>query len=228
MAEGKFVAYYRVSTERQGRSGLGLEAQRKAVADYLNGGSWQLCAEYTEVESGKVNTRPELAKAFDACRLYGATLVIAKMDRLSRDAHFLFGLQKAGIDFVAADMPHADRFTVGIMALVAEKERDMISQRTKAALAAAKARGTKLGSPQNLSNRATGSARGRATIASRASRQAAVIMPEIEAARASGATSLRDIAAALNSRGIPTARGSQWTAVAVKRVLDRQQAPGAA
>src|SRR5262245_1440145 len=145
MAEGKFIAYYRVSTKRQGRSGLGLEAQRKAVEDYLNGGRWQLVKEFTEVESGKRTDRPELAKAFAACRAYGAKLVIAKLDRLSRNAHFLLGLEKAGVDFVAADMPSINRLTAGIMALVAEEEGRAISKRTKDALAAAKRRGTKLG-----------------------------------------------------------------------------------
>src|SRR3954462_13659372 len=145
MAEGAFVAYYRVSTERQGRSGLGLEAQRKAVEDFLNGGNWRLVDEFTEIESGKHSERPALAKAFQACRLRRAKLVIAKIDRLSRDAHFLLGLEKAGVDFVAADMPTANRLTVGIMAMVADEERRLISKRTKEALAAAKARGVKLG-----------------------------------------------------------------------------------
>ena len=139
MVSGRFVAYYRVSTDRQGRSGLGLDAQRKAVEDYLNGGGWQLVGQFTEVESGKLDGRPELGKALAACRLHKAKLVIAKLDRLSRDAHFLLGLQKAGVPFVAADMPHADDFTVGILAMVAQKEREMISARTKAALAATKA-----------------------------------------------------------------------------------------
>ena len=116
----KFIAYYRVSTDKQGQSGLGLEAQQKAVADFLNGGKSSLIKEYTEVESGKVNSRPQLAEAIQNCRAYGAKLVIAKLDRLSRDAHFLLGLEKAGIDFVAADMPNANRLTVGIMAMVAE------------------------------------------------------------------------------------------------------------
>src|SRR3954462_11185529 len=114
MAQGNFVAYYRVSTARQGRSGLGLDAQRKAVADYLNGGSWELLEEFVEVESGKRSDRLELVKALKACRARRATLVIAKLDRLARDAHFLLGLQKAGVDFVAADMPTANRLTVGI------------------------------------------------------------------------------------------------------------------
>src|SRR5215210_5564200 len=145
MAGGAFVAYYRVSTERQGRSGLGLEAERKAVEDFLNGGNWRLVDEFKEIESGKHSDRPALAKAFRACRLHGAKLVIAKLDRLSRDAHFLLGLEKAGVDFVAADMPTANRLTVGIMAMVADEERRFISKCTKGLLAAAKARGVALG-----------------------------------------------------------------------------------
>jgi DNA invertase Pin-like site-specific DNA recombinase len=145
MAEGRWVSYLRVSTGRQGRSGLGLEAQRKAVDDFLNGGDGNVVKEFVEVESGKKSDRPILAEAIKACRLYGAKLVIAKIDRLSRDAHFLLGLEKAGIDFVAADMPNANRLTVGIMAMIAEEERRMISRRTKDALAAAKRRGVKLG-----------------------------------------------------------------------------------
>jgi DNA invertase Pin-like site-specific DNA recombinase len=134
---GKFVSYLRVSTKRQGESGLGLEAQRKAV-------NWQLVKELVEVESGKHDhNRPALHKALEACKVYGATLVIAKLDRLSRDAHFLLGLQKAGVKFVAADMPEANEMVVGIMALVAQAERRMISERTKAALQAAKARGVR-------------------------------------------------------------------------------------
>ena len=145
---GKFVSYLRVSTKRQGESGLGLEAQRKAVSDFLNGGNWKLVEELVEVESGKHDhNRPALHKALEACKVYGATLVIAKLDRLSRDAHFLLGLQKAGVKFVAADMPEANEMVVGIMALVAQAERRMISERTKAALQAAKARGVKLGNP---------------------------------------------------------------------------------
>ena len=143
---GKYVSYLRVSTKRQGESGLGVEAQREAVTTYLNGGRWRLVEEFVEVESGKRDdNRPELEKAFAACRVYNAKLVIAKLDRLSRDAHFLLGLDKAGVEFVAVDMPHANRLTVGVVALVAEQEAVAISQRTKAALAAAKARGTQAG-----------------------------------------------------------------------------------
>src|SRR4051812_42433933 len=145
MAKGFFVIYYRVSTAKQGRSGLGLDAQRAAVATYVNGGRCKLCGEFVEVESGKRADLPELAKAIAACRLYGAKLLVAKLDRLSRDPGFLRDLERNGIDFVAADMPDANRLTVGIMALVAEQEREAISARTRVALAAAKERGTKLG-----------------------------------------------------------------------------------
>jgi DNA invertase Pin-like site-specific DNA recombinase len=161
MAQGRFVSYLRVSTDRQGKSGLGLEAQRKAVEDFLNGGSWKLIDEFIEVESGKRDDRPKLAEALARCRLHNATLVIAKLDRLSRDAHFLLGLQKAGVRFVAADMPEANEMVVGIMAVVAQAERKMISARTKAALAAAKARGKRLGKPENLKNQDAGRERGR-------------------------------------------------------------------
>ena len=131
--------------DKQGKSGLGLEAQKTTVEAFLNGGRWKLGASFTELESGRNNERPQLAAAISGCRVYGAKLVIAKLDRLSRDAHFLLGLEKAGVDFVAADMPSANRLTVGVMALVAEQEANAISQRTKDALAAARARGVKLG-----------------------------------------------------------------------------------
>src|SRR3954466_11391511 len=142
VASGKWVAYYRVSTAKQGASGLGLEAQREAVAGYLNGGNWQLAAEFTEVESGRKNDRPELAKALAMCRRIGATLIIAKLDRLARNVAFVSNLMESGVEFVAADFPQANRLTIHILAAVAEHEREMISARTKAALAAAKARGT--------------------------------------------------------------------------------------
>src|SRR3954466_11564912 len=172
MANGRYVSYLRVSTDRQGRSGLGLEAQRKAVEDFLNGGRWDLMAEFVEVESGKRDDRPKLTEALGLCRLHNATLVIAKLDRLSRDAAFLLGLQKAGVRFMAADMPEANELVVGIMAVVAQAERKMISTRTKAALAAAKARGVRLGKPENLSNREAGQVRSRAQQARRAAERA--------------------------------------------------------
>jgi DNA invertase Pin-like site-specific DNA recombinase len=148
----RFIAYYRVSTARQGASGLGLEAQKNAVKDFLAGGPGELSGEFLEIESGRRNDRPQLAAALQACRQHRATLVIAKLDRLARDAHFLLGLEKAGVEFVACDMPSANRLTIGILALVAEDEARAISARTKAALAAAKARGTVLGTPANLTN----------------------------------------------------------------------------
>lgn len=223
MAEGRFVSYLRVSTAQQGRSGLGLEAQRQAVADYLNGGNWQLVHEVVEIESGKRSDRPRLTEALRLCRLHNATLVIAKLDRLSRDAHFLLGLEKAGVDFVAADMPSANRLTVGIMAMVADEERRMISKRTKDALAAAKARGRKLGG--NRGNLAAVAHKGRAislaTRQAKAQSRAADLAPIIEELRAAGAVSLRQIAAGLNAKEIRTARGGAWSREQVRRVLDR-------
>ncbi len=140
MAEGKFVSYLRVSTAKQGTSGLGLEAQRAAVDSYLNGGRWSVIRELVEVESGKRADRPKLAEALALCRLHGAVLLVAKLDRLSRNAAFLFNLRDAGVKFIAADMPEANELTVGIMAVVAEGERKAISKRTTEALAAAKIR----------------------------------------------------------------------------------------
>jgi DNA invertase Pin-like site-specific DNA recombinase len=223
MAKGNFVAYYRVSTDKQGKSGLGLEAQKSAVEAFLNGDQWKLVRGFTEIESGRNNERPQLAAAVKACRVYGAKLVIAKLDRLSRDAHFLLGLEKAGVDFVAADMPSANRLTVGIMALVAEQEAKAISERTKAALAAAKARGVKLGGfragAKVTAKMRRNSIESRIEAANSRSRDLAPIIAEL---REQGATSLRKIAAALMDRGIPTARGGkEWTAAAVSRVLQR-------
>ena len=146
-AARRFVAYYRVSTDRQGRSGLGLEAQQKAVRDYLDGGAWEIVAEFVEVESGKRSDRPELARALDACRKRKGKLVIAKLDRLSRNLAFIATLMELGVEFVAVDNPHANKLTIHILAAVAEHEREAISERTRAALAAAKARGTMLGTP---------------------------------------------------------------------------------
>ena len=135
---GKFVAYYRVSTQRQGRSGLGLEAQQTAVRDYLNGGDWRLVAELTEVESGKRSDRPKLVEALKLCRLHGATLIIAKLDRLARNVAFVSNLMEAGVEFHAVDFPQANRLTIHILAAVAEHEARAISERTRAALASAK------------------------------------------------------------------------------------------
>ncbi|TXN25135.1 recombinase family protein [Methylobacterium sp. WL9] len=221
MAEGRFISYLRVSTAKQGASGLGLEAQRAAVTEYLNGGRWTVINEVVEVESGKRNDRPKLAEALRLCRLHNATLVIAKLDRLSRDAAFLLNLQAGNVRFVAADMPEANEMVVGIMAVVAQAERKMISTRTKAALAAAKARGVKLGGDRGVVPPAGASARGGAVTKSRASARAWDVAPVIEEVQADGAVSLRQIAAGLNARGIPTARGGQWSAVQVKRVMEQ-------
>ncbi|MFE1603002.1 recombinase family protein [Methylobacterium sp. ID0610] len=223
MAGGRFVSYLRVSTAKQGASGLGLEAQRKAVTDFLNGGRWTLVTEVVEIESGKRADRPKLAEALRLCRLHGATLVIAKLDRLSRDAHFLLGLQRAGVRFVAADMPEANEMVVGIMAVVAQAERKMISARTKAALAAAKERGVKLGGPtHHLPAQAGRAAAASASVRSAGARHRAEdLARDIAELRAEGARSLRDLATGLDRRGITTARGSAWTATAVRRVLER-------
>src|SRR6516164_6059001 len=217
---GAFVSYLRVSTRGQGQSGLGLDAQREAVADYLNGGRWSLIDEYVEVESGANDERPELAKALALCRVHNATLVIAKLDRLSRDAHFLLGLQKAGVKFVAADMPEANEMIVGIMAVVAQAERKMISARTKAALQAAKERGVKLGGDRgNLPAVAEKGRRIGLEVRRKAARQRiADIAPVVAELWAHGAASLRQIAAGLNERGIPAPWGGQWNAAQVRRL----------
>jgi DNA invertase Pin-like site-specific DNA recombinase len=222
---GVFVSYLRVSTDKQGRSGLGIEAQRAAVASYLSGFSMAPIAEFVEVESGKRDDRPELARALAECRVRKATLVIAKLDRLARDAHFLLGLEHSGIAFTAADMPNANRLTVGIMAMVAEEERRMISERTRAALAAAKARGVKLGGrPENFKNTELGRQKATEVIRARAAALAADLVPVIQAIRADGITSMTGIAKALNERGIPTARGGgRWQAVQVQRILGRRR-----
>ena len=220
MADGKFVAYYRVSTTRQGRSGLGLEAQHRAINDYLNGGRWTLSAEFTEIESGKRTDRPELTKAIGACRRHKATLVIAKLDRLSRDAHFLLGLQKAGVEFIAADMPTANRLTVGIMALVAEEERRMIVKRTVEALAAAKARKVKLGSPHPERGAKIGLPRARAARKRKADEFATSVLPVVKKLHKAG-NSLRAIAKELTDTGIASPRGGSWGPQMVANVLSR-------
>ena len=219
MAIGNFVAYYRVSTDKQGKSGLGLEAQRVAVEDFLNGGNWELVEEFTEVESGSRKDRPELERAMAACRKHKATLVIAKLDRLARNVAFVANLMESGVEFVAVDMPQANKLTVHILAAVAEHEREMISQRTRDALAAAKARGVKLGNP----NIAMARAKGQLVIKSKADKHAQNILPVITAIRDAGVTSLRSIANALNQRGIETARGGSWHAASVGRIIQRTQ-----
>jgi len=227
MADGRFISYLRVSTKRQGQSGLGIEAQREAVATFLNGGHWELFGEVVEVESGKRSDRPELAKAIAMCRAYGAKLVIAKLDRLSRDAAFLLSLRDAGIEFVATDMPDANRMTVGIMALVAENEREAISARTKAALAAAKARGKQLGAYRDgvfvgRTGTAEDAAKARKARAAKADRVAENLRFIIDRIDPQRELSLRGMAELLNAEKVPTPTGKgAWQASQVKRVLDR-------
>lgn len=210
--EGKFVAYYRVSTAQQGKSGLGLEAQQAAVQTYLNGGKWELLGEFTEVESGKRKNRPQLEAALAMCRKHKATLVIAKLDRLARNLHFISGLMEARINFVAVDMPTANRLTVHILAAVAEEEARAISTRTKAALASAKARGVVLGKH--------GAALGKLN-AENALNIACDLKPIVENIRASGVTTVRGIATELNARRIPTPQGRRWHSTSVHRLLNR-------
>lgn len=209
----------RVSTGKQGESGLGLEAQRKAVDDYLNGGNWTLAAEFVEVESGKRDSnRPQLAAALAACKKLKAKLLVAKLDRLSRNVRFIATVMDSGVEFIACDNPHATRLTLHILAAVAEHERVIISERTRAALAAAKARGVRLGGP----NLAVATKFGNKANAAAADRFAANVVPIIREIRATGATSLRAVAAALKARGVPTARGGQWNATQVMSVLRRE------
>jgi DNA invertase Pin-like site-specific DNA recombinase len=224
MANGKFISYLRVSTARQGASGLGLEAQREAVSRYLNGGRWQLVQEIVEVESGKRNDRPAIAEALRLCRLHKATLVIAKLDRLARNVHFISSLMESGVDFVACDFPEANRLTVHILAAVAEHEASMISARTKAALQAAKARGVALGGQRGSLERMRGMAAKGTRVSAVVRQQSAAkrrddLLPVIEDIKANGAFSLRKIAEALNQAGLTTARGGRWSAVQVRRVV---------
>jgi DNA invertase Pin-like site-specific DNA recombinase len=201
---GKFVAYYRVSTDKQGKSGLGLDAQRKAVRDYLDGGKWELLGEFTEVESGKRSHRPELEKAIAFAKKHRARLVIAKLDRLSRNVAFIATLLEKKVDFLAVDNPHATKFNLQILAAVAEFERDAISKRTKEALAAAKARGVKLGNFARISAAKQAATRARAE----------TVRQPIEA---TAHLSANAAAADLNERGITTAAGGAWRAEQVLR-----------
>jgi DNA invertase Pin-like site-specific DNA recombinase len=223
---GKFVAYYRVSTGRQGKSGLGLEAQREAVKTYLNGGDWQIVAEHTEIESGKRSGRPALDEALAAARLHRASLVVSKVDRLTRSVAFLSRLLEAGVDVRFADLPAIEgatgRFLLQQMVAVAELEAGMISKRTKEALAAAKRRGVVLGGNRGVTPSAKMHKASQAAIQARADQRAADVAPAIATLQAAGATSLRAIAAGLNAQGIPTSRGNGlWSAVQVQRVMNR-------
>jgi len=225
----KYVAYYRVSTVRQGRSGLGLDAQKHAVSEFL-AGRGKLVAEFVEVESGRRADRVELHAALAACRVHGATLLIAKIDRLSRNAAFLLNLRDAGVEFVAADMPGANRLTVGILAMVAEAEAEAISARTRAALAAAKRKGIELGSAWRRNFNEEGRAKGRrgARLATQraATQRANDRAAHVTKLRAAGMTTPSEIARGLNNIGVPAPRGGLWSCLQVQRLLARLEAQG--
>ena len=216
-----FVTYLRVSTDRQGKSGLGLDAQRKAVMDHV-AGKGEIAAEYVEIESGKKNDRPQLARALAEAKRIGAVLLIAKLDRLARNVAFIANLLEAGVEIAAADMPEANRFLLHVMAAFAEHEAQAISDRTRAALAAAKARGVALGwsMPERKEEQRQASRKGAAKNAQKADRHAVNILPVIRKIAAGGA-SLRQIADELTTRGIKTARGGMWYAATVRNSLKR-------
>ena len=224
----KIVSYLRVSTRQQGISGLGLEAQRAAIEAYATQRSGKVIETFTEVESGKLNSRPELLKALHLAKVTGATLVIAKLDRLSRNAAFLLTLRDSGVRFIAADMPDANDLTVGIMALVAQQEREAISRRTTEALAAAKARGVRLGNPNGaaaLKRADKGNAAGVAAIRVAADSHAKNLQPVINSLASEGMTSLGAVAEALNERGMLTPRGGRWHKSSVRNLLNRLGSP---
>jgi DNA invertase Pin-like site-specific DNA recombinase len=219
------VTYLRVSTECQGKSGLGIEAQRQAVERFLADQRLEKLAEFIEQETGKgadaLDRRPKLAAALAAARQAKCPVVVAKLDRLSRDVHFISGLMAHRVPFIVAEIPHADPFMLHIYAAVAEQERRLISERTKAALAAKKAQGATLGNRKNL---AEVGARGHATIARQADQFAANVRPIIEDARKAGAETLQQIADALNARGVRTVRGGRWYPMTVRAILERTKA----
>jgi DNA invertase Pin-like site-specific DNA recombinase len=215
------ISYARVSTARQGASGLGLEAQRATVAAYAAGGGYHVAAEYVEVESGRRDDRPQLAAALAACRLHRATLVIAKLDRLARNVRFIAGIMDSGVDFVACDSPFASRLTLHVLAAMAEHEAAVISERTKAALAVAKARGVRLGNPNGAAalragcrEAAAASARARQSAAAERAAGVAPLLNQLKAEGFCGATAL---ARELNRRGVPAPGGNVWYAQAVRR-----------
>lgn len=222
----RFVAYYRVSTDKQGKSGLGLEAQQQAVRQYLNGGAWELVGEFTEIESGKRDDRPQLAAALAACRKLKATLVIAKLDRLARNVAFIANLIEAGTEFIAVDMPEANKLVLHIMSAMAQHEREAISARTKAALAAAKERRKKANLPPLGGFRGVkvNQAMGTQAASQRAREWAqGAIGQQVADLKARG-WSLWEIAHHLNDLGVKTRRGGEWQAITVKRVLEKQAA----
>jgi DNA invertase Pin-like site-specific DNA recombinase len=217
---GKFVAYFRVSTDRQGKSGLGLDAQRERITTYLNGGSWSLIGEYTEIESGRMNDRPALANAIKLCKKEKATLVVATLDRLTRD--LAFGAQLLNdtkVKFVCADFPEASRELLQMRMVFAEWEARKIGERTKAALTELKKKGVKLGSPTPM----IGSVAGTKRIQDKADAFAERVGPVVrDIIKKSGANTLRDIATQLSNRGVETPRGNtEWSASQVSNLMKR-------
>lgn len=220
----QFIAYLRVSTQRQGLSGLGIEAQREAVSRHAVAAGGSVVAEFMEVESGRKASRPQLAAALAACRARRCVLLIARLDRLARNVHFVSGLMEAGVEFIAADMPMVTRFTIHILAAVAEEEARMISARTKAALAVAKARGTKLGNPNLRPGTRDQALAAAAAKKEQASTRAADLAPVIAEIRRAGIGTFGGLARALTARGVPTLSGrGRWDPSTVRRML----APGA-
>ena len=221
----RYVPYYRVSTARQGQSGLGLEAQQAAVRTFVQDPG-QLLTEYVEIESGKKNQRPQLLAAIAAARRVGATLLIAKLDRLSRNAGFIFALRDSGVAFVCCDMPDANTLTVGLFAVIAQHERETISKRTKDALTAKKARGAVLGTPANLTPAAIAKSRQIRQENARTNQQ------NLQATRLGGllhaqGLTLQQIAQELNQGGYCTRRGKLFLPMSVQRLLKRAIAPPA-
>jgi DNA invertase Pin-like site-specific DNA recombinase len=219
---GKFVAYYRVSTDKQGRSGLGLEAQQELVRNFLNGGRWSVIGEFTEIESGtrkRLKNRPMLKAALELARKQKATLVVAKLDRLARDVQFISTLLNGNVKFVCADMPEADRTFLQMVSVFSEYEAKRISERTTEALAALKRQGKKLGSPSPE----IGSAEGVKVLKANADAYAERVGPVVrDIIRKTGSSTLREIAEALTARGVETPRGNiDWRASQVSNLLKR-------
>jgi DNA invertase Pin-like site-specific DNA recombinase len=223
----KIIAYMRVSTQKQARSGLGMDAQRETIEGFARERSGRVLATYTETESGTNNERPQLAKALHHAKVTGATLVIAKLDRLSRNAAFLLTLRDSGARFIAADVPDANDLTVGVLALVAQQEREATSKRTKDALAAAKRRGVKLGNPNGgkaLRRARKGNRAAVAEVRRLANSHAENLRPVLDELTREGITSLGDIAQALTERGMLTPRGGQWYKTSVRNLMGRLRA----
>jgi DNA invertase Pin-like site-specific DNA recombinase len=226
MTKGNFVAYYRVSTQRQGKSGLGLSDQRNVVGDYLNGGSGSLVGEFTEVESGRKKGRPQLRLALAQCRKQKAVLAIAKLDRLARNVLFISTLLESNVRFVAVDMPEADTAFLQMAAVFAEWEAKKIGERTKAALAQSKKLGRKLGfsNPALSAHQRSASENGAAKTSDNAKLFASNVLPIINDIRKAGILTMDGIASALNARGVQSARGGQWYGTTVKNVFAYQEA----